>query len=169
MIKRHEQERDDNDQDPHEGDDHIAHMDDAQTLRDQGGHGKRTRFCALEVEDQILQEDGNPQSAEKQVHSRGFPERPVSETLDKNAQAPGEPHGHDDHESNQDAGVHKGNVVSGQQGEHPPRDKAADHVNLAVGEVEHEQDAVDHGVADGDEGINPSEGAAAAIAANKCP
>jgi len=36
--------------------------DDAQTLRDQGGHGKRARFCALEVEDQILEKDGNPRA-----------------------------------------------------------------------------------------------------------
>jgi len=38
--------------------------------------------------------------------------------------------------------------------EHPPAGKPADHIYLAMGKVEHAQDAVDHGVADGNQCID---------------
>ncbi|CAJ1864627.1 hypothetical protein LMBIIBHN_04184 [Aeromonas salmonicida] len=43
-------------------------------------------------------------------------------------------------------------------GHHHKGDIGADHVNLAVGEVDHADDAIDHGVADGDQRIGATYG-----------
>ena len=40
------------------------------------------------------------------------------------------------------------------------RDERPDHVNLAMGEIDHAEDAVDHGVAEGDEGVDAAHGQA---------
>ena len=40
---------------------------------------------------------------------------------------------------------------------HPPAGKTADHVNLTMGEIEHAQNAINHLIADGNEGINTAQ------------
>lgn len=44
--------------------------------------------------------------------------------------------------------------------EHPPPGKPADHIYLAMGKVEHAQDAIDHSIADGNQCIDTPQGQA---------
>ena len=49
-------------------------------------------------------------------------------------------------------------ISSAQEIEDPPSDKAPDHIDLPMSEIEHGENAVDHGVADGDQGIDTAKG-----------
>ena len=69
----------------------------------------------------------------------------------------------DDHGGGEGRDHHEGHGVQAEHGEAGDNGEGyvrADHVNLAMGEVDHADDAVDHGVADGDQGIGTANGQA---------
>jgi len=42
----------------------------------------------------------------------------------------------------------------------PPAGKPTDHIDFTMGKIEHTQNAINHGVADGDQGIDTAQGQA---------
>ena len=49
---------------------------------------------------------------------------------------------------------HRGDAERGQDQEGDQRDEGADHEDVAMGEIDHADDAVDHRVADGDQAVD---------------
>jgi hypothetical protein len=60
--------------------------------------------------------------------------------------------GHDQHGEQRQR--HRGDAGHGQEREDDDREEGPDHVDLAVGEVDHADDAVDHAVADRDQAVH---------------
>ena len=91
----------------------------------------------------VADADGRNQDGQR----RGLTQRAVGDALDRNAQ-----NGADDHRKD-----------NGQHGVHTRRAKskehniAADHDNVAVGEVQHLGNAVDHRIAQGDQRVNAAQ------------
>jgi hypothetical protein len=117
---------------------------------------KKTGLGTLKIEHQVLKEYGDTQSTQKQVHPRGLPKRPIGKAFHSHAQDTGDGHGADNHQGNHKGCDHDRLIVAGQEVKDPPSRKPADHIDLTMGEVEHEQDSVHHGVPDGNEGIDPA-------------
>ena len=115
---------------------------------------------AEEAPERVLEHERRPNGGDQRHEPRGIPEGPVRDPLDEERES-GSNHGGDRaHDGDrqqrgqragvQDAGI--GQANGGEvAGEHPG------HEDLAVGEVDHAQDAVDHGVAEGDERIDTAE------------
>ena len=103
----------------------------------------------LGLEDQVscahlLQQVADADGGNQNSQGRGFPQRPVGHPFDHNAQ-----YGTDDHRKyNGKNRVHPGST----EGEE--YDVAADHDDIAVGEVQHFGNAVDHRVPQGDQRIH---------------
>ncbi len=81
-----------------------------------------------------------------------MPQRPVGDALDRPAIQRGDRHRDQKHDQ-KDHG-HRGQSDRDQDQEGDQRDEAADHEDVAMGEIDHADDAVDHGVADGDQAID---------------
>src|SRR5712672_2040784 len=84
-----------------------------------------------------------------------MPQRPVGNALHGPAVECRDRHRHQKHDQ-QDHRNH-GEADRDQDQEGDQRDKAADHEDIAMGEIDHADDAVDHGVADGDQAIDRTE------------
>src|SRR5690606_19528830 len=106
----------------------------------------------------VLQEDGHADRGDQRDQSVATAQRPVGDPFDAVAVGTGDDHAGgegDEHDGYQavDAG-------HGQQGNGDEGDVRTDHVHLAVGEVDHADDAVHHGVADGNQRIGAADGQA---------
>ena len=111
----------------------------------------------------VLQEEGRADGGDEQHESRGVAQRPVGDALDEYRDDEGHQGGdrhHDDDGDDRggrarveeaDVAQEDGRVVAGE---------GADHEDVAVGEVDHAQDAVDHRVAQRDERIDATQGGA---------
>ena len=64
---------------------------------------------------------------------------------------------HRDQKHDQQDHGHNGEPDRDQDQERDQRDKAADHEDIAMGEIDHADDAIDHRVADGDQAIDRAE------------
>ena len=84
-----------------------------------------------------------------------MPQRPVGDALHRPAVKRGDRHRYQQHDQ-QDHRNH-GEAERDQDQERDQRDEAADHEDVAMGEIDHADDAVDHGVADGDQAIDRAE------------
>jgi hypothetical protein len=85
-------------------------------------------------------------------------QRAVGQPLHRPPISSGEDHGDQQHHQQR-----QGHVADAERAQHQKRDhrdEGADHVDLAMGEIDHADDAVDHGVADGDEPIDRPQGQA---------
>ena len=82
-------------------------------------------------------------------------QRPVGDALHGPAIERGDRHRHQQHDE-QDQ-WDRGQAERDQDQKRDQRDEAADHENIAMGEIDHADDAIDHGVADGDQAIDRAE------------
>ena len=112
--------------------------------------GKGRSIGAEQQQGQALQKDRGADGADQGHQGMGPPERPEGHPLQDHAQNAGGRHA-------RGKGQEKIDLAGGQE-QH--RDKGPEHVNLTLGEVDQAQDAVNHGVAQGDEGVNAAGGEA---------
>src|SRR6201987_3906249 len=86
---------------------------------------------------------------EKLDSTNDMPQRPVGDAFHRPAIERGDGHRHQKHDQqdDRDGGEAKGD----QHEEGDEGDEAADHENIAMSEIDHADDAVDHRVADGDQ------------------
>jgi len=84
-----------------------------------------------------------------------MPQRPVGDALDRPAIKRGDRHRYQEHDQ-QDQG-NRGEPERDQDQERDQRDKAADHEDVAMSKIDHADDAIDHGVADGDQAVDRAE------------
>ena len=85
-----------------------------------------------------------------------MPQRPVGDALDGPAIERGQRHGDEQHEKQ--GKRHGGDPDGDEDEEGDERRERADHENVAVREIDHADDAVDHRVADGDQAVDRTEG-----------
>ena len=97
---------------------------------------------------QILQEKGDADGADQGRNSRRVAQGPIGHPIDKDADTGRHQDGPDDRQR-------PGQV---KQGDGPEDKIGPQHENLAMGKVDQPQDAVDHGIADGDQGIKTAKG-----------
>ena len=84
-------------------------------------------------------------------------ERAVGEALERHAEPAAQQHGRQQHHRQDPDRMQPADRPVEQRGQHAPADVGADHEHLAVGEVDHEQHAVDHGVAERDQPVDRAE------------
>ena len=84
-----------------------------------------------------------------------MPQRPVGDALHRPAIERRDRHRYQKHDQ-QDQGD-GGQAERDQDQEGDQGDEAADHENIAMGEIDHADDAVDHGVADRDQAVDRAE------------
>jgi hypothetical protein len=118
---------------------------------------RRQRLHARALRDLhvVGEKDRHADGRDQRRQPIGVAQRPVGETLDRPAVQRREPHGDQQHEEQR----HRdGGDADGDEGEEGDQgDEGADHEHVAMGEVDHADDAVDHRVADGDEAIDGAE------------
>ncbi len=122
------------------------------------GHVHRRR--APDDLDHVLQDERDADRRDQGSQPRSVTQRPVRESLDHDSH-----HAHHDHADRegeeQDAGelerVADG-PVEAQRHQEPERHERADHEDVAVREIDQLDDAVDHRVAQRDEGIDRADG-----------
>src|SRR2546421_283471 len=81
--------------------------------------------------------------------------RPISDALHRPAVERGNRHRYQKHDQ-EDHG-HRSQADRDQDQKRDQRDKAADHENVAMSKIDHADNAIDHGVADGDQAIDRAE------------
>ena len=97
--------------------------------------------------DVVLQEDGHADCRDERNQALRVTHRAVSHPFDTPAVGAGNDDcANESRRHQQPAGI---NAHHHQRGDDHKGDIAADHINLAVGEVDHADNAVNHGVADG--------------------
>ena len=118
--------------------------------RDDRRHGLDPR--ALRYLREVDQDKGHADGGQHRREAEGMPQRPVSDAFYRPAVQCGDRHRDQKHDQQDDR--HDGQAERHQHQEADQRDKTADHENVAVGEIDHADDAIDHGVADGDQAID---------------
>ena len=121
--------------------------------------GKAAGGGGEEQDGDVLQEHRHADGGDERRELRGVAEGAVGEALDDHPEHGGGDHGGDEH----GGGDTRGGAVGGggeqaEGGGGEDADVGADHEDVAVGEVDEPEDAVDHGVAEGDEGVDAAEG-----------
>ena len=84
-----------------------------------------------------------------------MPQRPVGDALHRPAIERGNRHRHQKHD--QQDHRYRGQPHRDQDQERDQRNEATDHEDVAMGEIDHADDAIDHGVADGDQAVDRAE------------
>ena len=102
--------------------------------------------------------DQHERHADRREHRRQaerVPQRPVGDALDGPAVQRGDRHRDQQHDQQDQRDGGQAERDQDQEGDQ--RDEAADHENVAMGEIDHADDAIDHGVADGDQAVDRAE------------
>jgi hypothetical protein len=103
---------------------------------------------ALAQLDIVLQDQRHPDSRDQRRQARRVAQRPVGDALDRPAVYAGDHDGeHQGGENQQRKGV---DPEEREQRQADGAQVGGDHIHLAVGEVDHADDPIHHGVADGD-------------------
>jgi len=103
----------------------------------------------------VDQHEGHADGGQHRRKAERVPQRPVGDAFDGPAIERGDRHRdqqHDEQDHRND-----GQPERHQDQERDQRDEAADHENIAMGEIDHADDAIDHGVADGDQAVDRAE------------
>jgi hypothetical protein len=104
----------------------------------------------------VLDEQGDADRCDEERQPRRPPDRPVGEALDEDADD-----GAEDHRAEHDEeGAHERRLAPLQLPRKVVPGVGAQHVNVAVREVDEPQHAVDHGVAERDQGVDRPQGEA---------
>ena len=110
---------------------------------------------SLDQLDVVLKEDRHADGGDQRRQPEGAAQGPVGQPLDRPAIDAGEDHGDDQHQQQHDRDP--GDAGGAKDDEADDGDEGADHVNLAMGEIDHADDAVDHRVADRDQAVDGAE------------
>ena len=106
----------------------------------------------------VLQDQGDPDGADQRCQSGGVAQRFVGDTFNDPTVNASDDHGEDQGAENEQWEGFDAEVS--QQCQTDRREVSGNHINLAMGEVDHANDAIDHCVADGDQAIDRPEGQA---------
>ena len=119
---------------------------------------RRQRFDvgALGQLNVVLEEDRHADRRDQRRQAERAAQRPVGDPLDRPAVGRGE--GHRDQQDQDQRERHPGDAEHAEQGERDDREEGTDHVDFAVGEIDHADDAVDHAVADRDQAVHGAQG-----------
>lgn len=120
---------------------------------DQTGHGDIPR--ALGQTYKILQKDRHADGRNQRYQPVAAPQRTVGHPFDTVTIGAG--YQHTDDKSTKNHQRQKLYAHQRQCRQHHKGNVTADHVHLAMGEVDHADDAVDHGVTDGDQRIGTAD------------
>lgn len=100
----------------------------------------------------VFEEEGDADGGDEDVEGGGGTERPVGKLLDGDAEGGAAEHGgEEDEEAAPDRAFR--DVLTG-----VVADEGADHEDVGVREIDEAQDAVDHRIAERDQGVNRAEG-----------
>ena len=154
--RRHQRDRHDQDEDLQvaEGDDVVALAHDLEAAADDLLHRLVAR--ALQQLDVVLQEDRHADGGDQRGQARRSSQRTIGDPLEGPAIGGGQQHRCD--EDQQQRERNPGHPDEAQHEEGNDRDEGADHEDLAMREIDHADDAVDQGVADGDQAVDGAEG-----------
>ena len=119
---------------------------------------QRLDVGALQQLHVILQEDRHADRRDQRRQAKRAAQRPVGQTLD--GPAVGRGAGHGDQQDDEQGKWHPGDAENAEQGEADDREEGADHVDFAMGEIDHADDAVNHAVADRDQAVHGAKGQA---------
>ena len=158
-----DQQRESHHQDDGEGDDadlQVADFDIEPVLAHQAEAaaqhvGHRLVAGALKELDIVLQQNRHADGGDERRQSRRAPQRPIGHALHGPAVDRGDDHGED--QNQQEGERHPGDAEDAENQESDQRVEGADHVDVAMGEVDHADDAVDHRIADGDKAVDGAE------------
>ena len=87
--------------------------------------------------------------------AEGLAQRPIGDTLHGPAPHRGQANGDDEHEKQGERD--RGDADGGEGQKRDQGDERTDHENIAMGEINHADDAVDHRVSDGDQAVDRAE------------
>src|SRR6476659_7022595 len=110
---------------------------------------------ALRHLDEILENDRHADGGDQRREAEGFAQRPVGDALHGPSPHGGEQHGDDEDEHERER--NKRQAEAHDQKKSDQRDESAHHEDVAMGEIDHADDAIDHGVADGDQAVDRAE------------
>ena len=121
------------------------------------GNDRRHRLDPRALRDLrvVGQDERHADGREHRRQPERVPQRPVGDALDGPAIQRGDRHRHQQHDQQDQRD--RGQAERDQDQERDQRDEAADHENVAMGEIDHADDAIDHGVADGDQAVDRAE------------
>ena len=108
----------------------------------------------------VLQDEGNTEGADEGGNAGGIAQRPIGKPLYRHADDACPDHRHNQHNENDECGGNDGSFVGVKQNKHAVAQIGTNHVNVAVGKVEQLENAIDHGIAEGDEGVDAAQGQA---------
>ncbi|CAI8911256.1 hypothetical protein EMIT0196P_90181 [Pseudomonas chlororaphis] len=142
--------------DLHVGNQHFmcATWPDGEVARDQVGDG--FVLGVLRQQNRVLQEDRHADGRDQRDQTVAAAQGAVGDPFDAVAVGTGNDDGRDEgrgHQERDTVESHHGQARDGDE-----RHIGTDHVHLAVGEVDHSNDAVNHRIADGDQGIRAANG-----------
>ena len=130
----------------------ITHVE-VDGTRQQRWHGHVA--CALAQSHPVLQEDGHADGRDQRHEARALAHRLIGHLFDHQAIDAGDEDG--DHQHQADDGPDGQAALRAHSRKRDESDIGPEHVDVTVGEIDHADDAVDHGVANGDQGVNGSE------------
>jgi hypothetical protein len=118
---------------------------------------RRQRLDARALGDlhEILQDDRHADGGDQRREPERMAQRPVGEALDRPAVERGQCHRDQQHQEQRER--HRTHADGDEAEKCDQRDKGAHHENVAVGEIDHANDAVDHRIADGDQSVDRAE------------
>src|SRR5712691_1173574 len=152
---RHQRQRYEHDDDLNVGDLHREGL--ALEQRIAAGDQRRQRLDPGALGDLhvVLQDDRHADRRDERRQAEGMAQRPVGDALDHLAVQRGERHRDQQHQ--EQGNRNGGDTDRHQQQKGDQSGEGSDHENIAVGEIDHADDAIDHGVADGDEAVDRAE------------
>ena len=150
---QHEREQDHDDLDVADGHREAAGVAEHEAAGDH--RRQRLDVGALGQLDVVLEEDRHADRRDQRRQPERAAQWPVGDALDRPAVGRGE--GHRDQQDQDQGERHPGDAEDAEQGERDDRKEGADHVDLAVGEIDHADDAVNHAVADRDQPVHGAE------------
>lgn len=120
-------------------------------------HHRRDRLVARTLRhlDEVGQRDRHADGRDQRCKTEGASERAIGDAFDHPVPQAGHQHGDDHHQKQKKRHRNAGDKGCHDQ-ENDQRGKAAEHENIAVGEVDHADDAVNHRIADSDEAVDRS-------------
>ena len=110
-----------------------------------------------EQQRRVLEKERHAERRDQRCDPRRVPQRPVGEALDDDAEQPGPDHRREEHERDHQPDREHRIRGAARDGEHAVADEGADHVDLAVGEVQELEDPVHHRVAKRDQRVHAAE------------
>lgn len=149
---QHHGDEDDHDARVRRGNGVVANID-LKCAGDQCGNGHVTG--ALAHRDPVLQENGHADGRNERHQARPATQRRIRHLFDRVAVHRSDQHGYDQHD--EDDEWNRKTSADTDCGKRDQPDVGANHVDFAVSEVDHSDDAIDHRVANGDQRIDRAE------------